>query len=517
MGNPVRFSASTSWTEGQSRGATTLDVVDGFIDRIHGGDSSSIGDHHFDGACICPGFFDSHLHLLLGGIGLAQLDLSNVHSRGAFEAAITRAHQSLPPDQWIEARGWNEALFPADGPPTREWLHGARDRPTICWRVDIHSCIVNDAAIERMGRQKITERSHSEAPRENGQLTGILREGAAWEIAVPSVPPPEDARLRAGLKTAQHELLSRGVTSVGSMEYADWVDRILVPARSTLRPRMHITLLDRSWPIDCASVAARLPCEHLSFVGCKSFADGTLGSRTAWMLAPYADDASTSGAPCEFTRDGRLAEWMSMVAQHHLSPSVHAIGDAALRAVLDAAETARIPHHTLRIEHAQTVASSDLPRLAHHFVSMQPLHKADDARIALSRLGTTRMGEFFPFRSIRDQGASLAFGSDWPIASADPVAAMRTAITGRTSSGELFQRNETLSPEEALIATTSDAARSLRVGQTLGRLQSTFRADFTVLDKHPLECDWIQDPPRVIATIVGGKMEWKCSAAKTIA
>ncbi len=456
----------------------------------------------------CPGFFDSHLHLLLAGSSLAQLELSGVRSREEFEGHISSAHAALPADRWLLARGWNEANFAGDGAPEASWFSSAGTRPCVAWRSDQHACVVNQPVIDLLGGA-LDDATEGECPRRDGRPIGILRERAAWQVLIPRLPPPTDDELASGLAAAQRVLLANGITSVGSMEYADWVDRVLVPRCDLLSPRVHVTMLDREWPVDVADVARRAheATPRLRFVGCKSFADGTLGSRTAWMQAPYADgDGLEVGTPLEFTADGRLAEWMAQVAGAGLSPSVHAIGDAALTAVLDAADAARIPDRTLRIEHAQTVAPEDIPRLAQHIVSMQPLHKADDARIAHARLGPERLNRFFPFRRIADAGALLAFGSDWPIAPPDPIEAMRTAITGRTVGGDRFQPDQSLTPMEALRATTIDAARSLRADADLGHLSPGSRADITILDRDPLTCDWWNDPPRVLGTMVDGRI-----------
>lgn len=458
----------------------------------------------------CPGFFDSHLHLLLGGLSLAQVDLAPTRSREEFESAIACGAAARADAPWLLARGWNDATLGTDGEPDASWLRRAGSRPCVAWRIDQHACVVNDSVIDWLGTA-LDPYPDALCPRRDGRPIGILREGAAWECLIPRMPQPTTLELCAALTLAQDALLARGITSVGSMEYAAWVDAALAPMQHALAPRMHVTLLDRDWPVDVDAVASRRASQgdRLRFVGCKSFADGTLGSRTAWMHAPYADDPSGgSGAACELTKSGQLADWMKQVVAAGLSPSVHAIGDAALTAVLDAAEAACIPDRTLRIEHAQTVAPADLPRLGRHIISMQPLHKWDDARVAAARLGRARIDRFFPFRRIADCSPLLAFGSDWPIAAPDPIAAMRTAITGIVADNTRFQPHECVTPLEALRATTIDAARSLRTDADLGHLTPGARADITILDRDPLQCDWLHHPPRVIATVVAGELRW---------
>jgi predicted amidohydrolase YtcJ len=182
---------------------------------------------------------------------------------------------------------------------------------------------------------------------------------------------------------------------------------------------------------------------------------------------------------------------------------MHAIGDEAARLALDAAD-ASDGHPIVRIEHAQTVHRDDLARFAGRIASMQPLHKAYDARTAPARLGPHRMDRFFSFRSLRDHGATLAFGSDWPIVSPCPIRSMHAAITGLDVDGKPCRTDENLTPAEALEAHTRGAARCLDAAD-LGDLEPGFRADFTVLDRDPIPCDWSRERPRVLATAVGGR------------
>jgi hypothetical protein len=135
---------------------------------------------------------------------------------------------------------------------------------------------------------------------------------------------------------------------------------------------------------------------------------------------------------------------------------------------------------------------------------MQPLHKAYDARTAPARLGEARMDRFFSFRSLRDAGATLAFGSDWPIVSPCPIRSMHAAITGLDIDGKPCRTDENLTPAEALEAHTRGAARCLGA-RDLGDLAPGFRADLTILDRDPVACDWSRASPRVLATVLGGR------------
>jgi hypothetical protein len=175
-----------------------------------------------------------------------------------------------------------------------------------------------------------------------------------------------------------------------------------------------------------------------------------------------------------------------------------------VRATLDAADAAGIPRSALRIEHVQTLADSDVPRLAGAFASMQPLHAASDMPGAGERLGDHRTRLLFRFADIARAGATLAFGSDWPVVPPDPIRAMRSAITGRADDGHVYDTG-LVSPEQALIAHTEGAARCLGLWPERGTLAPGAHADIALLDADPLHCDWDARPPRVCGTILGGE------------
>lgn len=467
------------------------------------------------GATVVPGFIDCHQHTIMGGLGLLQLDLSAVDGRPAFERAIAQRSRSLAPGEWLEGWGWSEEAWPGRELPNRSWLRSAADRPTVCWRSDHHVCVVNDLVLEMLGAAGVLEQDPPGgriARDSSGRPTGLLLEAAAWTLVRPRIPAPSIERRREALALAQRHLLSLGLTTVMSMEYARDVREVLTPTRARLRPRMLLTLLDRAWPLeatDAWALATRFENdEHLTLLGFKAFIDGTLGSRTARLLEPYADDPGQLGVLVELAAEGKLRQWIAAVTEIGLSPSMHAIGDGALRLALEVIES--LPEHArslARIEHAQTVHAADLPRTGDRRLSMQPLHRADDGRFAERRLGPARMGEFFPLRSLLEAGARLGFGSDWPIVSPDPLLGMQSAITGLTIDGAAISHVQCLSPEEALVGYTRGAAELLdaaRHGLALGTLTPGAVADLVVLDRDPLAVDWRRERPRVLATVVDG-------------
>lgn len=467
-----------------------------------------------DGATVVPGLLDSHLHLTLGGETLLQLDLSAASSKADVASLVAERHRVLPPEAWLVAMGWNEDGFDGRTVPDRTWLAAAGLRPAVAWRMDQHAVVVNDAVLDRLGPERLASDPPGGriARGADGRPTGLFQEAAAWELIRPLMPSPSTAERRRAVGLAHRTLAACGLTAVGSMEYGSIVRDVLLPVRSdpeAFRLRMRLTLLDRDWPLDLGfarELAARPHDPMLGLVGMKAFVDGTLGSRTARMLAPYADDAPNQGLWVELAERGVLAEWVRVVRAAGLSPSMHAIGDAAVRLALEALEASDGPGAPPgRIEHAQTVAPEDLPRFRGRFASMQPLHKAYDARSAATRLGPHRMDRFFPFRRLREAGAILAFGSDWPIVSPDPILGMQAAITGRDLDGVVVRSEENVAPIDALRAYTVDAARCLGL-DGCGTIAAGQHGDCTVLDRDPVTCDWERERPRVLATIVGGRV-----------
>ncbi|MSR41271.1 MAG: amidohydrolase [Phycisphaerales bacterium] len=460
------------------------------------------------GGVLIPGLIDAHLHLTLGSCAMCELDLTACRSREEFEQRIRTCHAALPQGEWLVAHSWNEADWKGAAPDVH-WLREAGHRPAVAWRMDRHSCVVNRAALDVLQIPASIEGGRIERDT-TGAPTGLFQEAAAWRIVVPAIPELSNARAKTALLHSAHALRKFGLVAVGSMEYLRDLLNVHDCVRDQLPLRVHATVLDRDWPLDDAlrNAIAFPASSRLRVIGMKAFVDGTLGSRTAAMLAPYADDVGNEGLLVELAKDGHLDAWLKLVRSKGLSPSMHAIGDRAAQLALDAADHARatLPERDAstapRFEHMQTMRSSDIARMEGRFASMQPLHKADDARLALSRLGAARIARFFPFRTLINAGATLAFGSDWPIVSPDPLLGMRAAITGLDLEERPFATEQNLTVEEALTAYTINAARMLSLRS--GVIAPTYSADFTLLDADPFAWDWHCGTPRVLATFVDG-------------
>lgn len=505
-GEVVTFVGTRFWTADPARPwARSVTVRDGTIVAIDAephGRCIDLGQHF-----LAPAFLDAHLHVTLGAATLAQCDLSGCASRDEFEARVARHEATLDaadPNAWLIAFGWNESDWRGDAPDL-SWLAAAGDRPAVAWRMDQHACVVNRAALALLDTTPI-------AGGEIEVSRGIFREQAAWKRVIPAIPEPSIAAKRANLTRACTYLHSLGLAGGGSMEYLRDIRDVYLSSLETLTFRVRATVLDRDWPLETPPTLpaeARAGHPFFEIVGMKSFADGTLGSRTAWMIEPYADTSQTNGLAMEHTLRGELAAWMRTVQRLGLSPSVHAIGDRAARALLDACD-ACADHPAPRLEHMQTLAREDIPRLAGRFASMQPLHKADDARQAIARLGHARIERFFAFRALLAHGARLAFGSDWPIVSPDPLLGIKAAVTGLDLDDRPFATEHSISVDAALAAYTRVPAEML--GFPGGMLREGRAADLVILDRSPFEIDWTREMPKVVATIVDGRAVFRDTA-----
>ncbi|MHC4991761.1 MAG: amidohydrolase [Planctomycetota bacterium] len=495
------------WTGDADRPrAGSVTIVDGRISDLDGPDPSDGVVIDGRGRFVVPGLIDAHVHLLMGGLALEHVDLSGVRDRGEFERTIAEAHAHLPEGRWLVAQGWSNERWRDSAMPDKSWLESAGRRPVVCNRMDLHAMLVNDAVLERIATDD--DPPGGRIVRDaTGAPTGLLVEAAAWQLVNPLIPQPDRRQKRRALCAAQAHAHRCGLTTVGSMEYQSDVESIFVPERHELTLRCRITLLDREWPIDTSFGRSFDDDEMLAVIGYKAFTDGTLGSRTARMLEPYDDDPGNRGLLVELAADGHLDDWARRVAAAGLSPSVHAIGDEAARLALDALEGIA-PARRPRIEHAQQIDPGDISRFAGIIASMQPLHKADDGRFVRARVGDRRLGGTFAFRTLLDAGARLAFGSDWPVVSCDPLAGMATAVTGRTLDGKACLTEQNLESEEALRAYTSGSAYALGLDDA-GVLRRGALGDLVVLEGDPLA----GGSPRVLVTVVGGNVVYDAERA----
>ncbi len=477
------------------------------------------------GRTVLPGFIDSHIHLAGYGFSLERLDLQAARTLGEAVALVAGAVVRHPPGGWVLGRGWDRNVWPERRLPTRADLDPVSPRhPVALASKDGHLLWVNSLALRlaRIGRQTSDPPGGEIVRDAGGEPSGVLKERATdliWRV----VPPPDETAVERAVVRAAAALHERGIVGVHAMVGTDPAEGEAtlracrrLAERGRLRVRVWVAM--PAGVLDDAADGLRTgQGDGWVRVGpVKIFADGTLGSQTASMLEPFEGQPHNTGIAV-YGRD-ELTELVGRAVQAGWWCAVHAIGDRAVRWTLDAfqrheAATRRqgLRH---RIEHAQLVHPDDLPRLAALGVvaSMQPVHCTSDREVARRYWGS-RCRWAYPWRSLRDAGAVLAFGSDAPVEPPDVLAGLFAAVTRRRP-GDLPQ--DTWHPEQALPL--EDAVRAYTVGaayacgdeRVRGTLAPGTAADLVVLDRDPFAGtadDLLQ--VRVAATVVAGEVVYR--------
>lgn len=438
------------------------------------------------GGTLLPGFIEGHAHVESLGRLQAKVDL---RAQPSLEAALDRvkAWAAQQPEGWITGRGWDQNLWPGKAFPDTRALDGITgNRPAALRRVDGHALWVNTAALALAGIGPSTpDPEGGKILRDaQGQATGVLLDNA-MELVERHQPAPTLDQREAWVKVGLRSLQNLGFTSVCDMG-GDAVSLKIYRklAHETALPIRVFSYFD--FDPKLALTELKTPrARQLSFFqvqGTKHYFDGALGSRGARMTAPYADAPDTRGL--WVTPPEQLARDAALVCRAGYQPAAHAIGDAANHAALTALGGAsRGTRNALapRLEHAQIVAPEDALALgkAGLVASVQPMHLADDHAWTPARLGPDRVGEAFPWRHFLAGGARVVFGSDAPIADANPFQALATAETRQDANGLPpggLVPEQGLTRVEALRAYTLDSARVLGRPE-LGRLKVGAVAD----------------------------------------
>ena len=480
------------------------------------------------GAFVMPGFNDAHTHIASAGQQHLTVDLDNIPSLAAMQDKIKAYAATLPAGQWILGGGWDHTKWASGKLPTRQDLDAVTvDHPAYLERTDGHIAIANTAALAAAG---ITAKTMAPA---GGQIdldpathepTGILRD-AALPLLTSHIPKPDAAIRRRALELSIADALSHGVTSV--QDYSDWED-FLVLEQMEHEGKLHVRVsewLTFNDPLDVlkAHRAAHSLDDPLLHTGMlKGFMDGSLGSRTAALFAPYSDDPTNSGLA---RYDQKMLDAMTTErAAAGFQIGFHAIGDKANSIALDAYEKpvmqCELSKNTTetsycgtrlryRIEHAQVVSPGDFARFHDLGIiaSMQPSHLLTDMAWAGQRLGPERVKYAYAWKSFLDHGVTLAFGTDYPVESISPFRGLYSAITRMNEAGtQTFQPQEKLTIQQALYAYTQASAFAENEEKLKGRLEPGYLADLVVLD-HDLTTATPQEilHTKVLRTVVGGQ------------
>ena len=440
-----------------------------------------------------PGLIDSHIHLE----GLADrhlnLNLTGADSLDKALELIRSWSAPLAADAWVVGAGWYNDTWPDTKFPNRKQLdQAAGGRPAFMRRKDGHSAWVSSAALQRAGIDRTTEDPPGGIIDRDrrGEPVGILRE-TAMHLVDQLLPAPAEAQLDDAMERALNELAGFGLTAVHSMDSAPafgaW-QRLRERGRLAVRITYNLPLTDLRHA-ERMGVRSGWGSEWIRIWGVKAFLDGSLGSRTAEML-------DGSGTPRLTQPD--LVDLVERCARAELNVCLHAIGDGAVRRALDALA----PHREAwrywrpRIEHAQCVHPKDMKRFARIGViaSMQPIHAVADRELA-DEYWPQVTAQSYAWGALERAGARLAFGSDAPVETADPLAGIEAATRWRRKAG--WHPELAISRAAARRAYTAGAAYAVGMEKDAGTLRAGKLCDMTVIDD-----------AGVVATIVGGEISF---------
>lgn len=488
---------------------------DGRVERlVHDGDRKPKGMRIVDvrGRTLLPGLIDAHGHVMELGLDALRLDLVGTSSIGDLKTRLHDYALAHPGARWILGAGWNQELWPQKRFPTAADLDAVvSDRPVVLERVDGHALVANSAAMEAAGLTSATK-----APA-GGRIENGLFVDAAKSLVEKAIPAPTAQEMDVAFAKAQDILLGFGVTGVGSMSTSldDWSTFRRAGDKGQLNVRLMVYLLELGPLKTIPHPTPWLYGDRLRAVGVKFFADGALGSRGAWLKQAYSDKPDTRGL--QFHSDAELKSLTNQAAAAGFQIATHAIGDAANAQVIRTYEWLNGKYgldRRWRIEHAQVIDCADLPRVGrgHMIASMQPTHQTSDRLMAEKRLDPNRLRCAYAWRSLLKSGAKLAFGTDFPVESANPFPGLSAAVSRQDIHGQPpggWFPEQRLSFEQALQAYTRGGAYAGLAEGKIGALDAGKWADFIIVDRDPTKADPQQlSRIEVLETWVAGKKVW---------
>jgi len=483
------------------------------------------------GKLLLPGFNDSHVHFVSGGIQLDSIDLKNAASPQEFARPIGERAKRTPKNEWIVGGNWDETKWNPPNIPAKELIDSLTpDTPVFVTRYDGHMGLANSVALRLAG---ITARTPDPpggtiVRDARGNPTGALKD-AAMDFIFKAIPPlTHDQRVKI-IKRAMAYASALGVTSVQHMgpDYED------ISVYAELLQRGELTVRIYAAPLipqvdDQAKIGIRhaFGGPYLRIGALKSFADGSLGSGTAYFYEPFLNQGENRGLLSdEMQPISLMRERMLKADDAGLQLCTHAIGDHGISIILDLYSDVVKAHgeadRRFRIEHAQHMAAKDFVRFAqlHVIASVQPYHAIDDGRFAEAHIGRDRSSRTYAFRTFMDHGVRLALGTDWEVAPLDPMQTVYAAVTRATLDGKNpggWFPEQKLTVPETIEAYTMGSAYAEFQEKEKGSITPGKLADIVLLsdDIFSIAPEKIRDT-HVMKTIVGGKLVFdSASAAK---
>jgi len=473
------------------------------------------------GKSVLPGFNDAHVHWLMGGFSITNVDLRDAKSPEEFARRIGEHAKQLPKDRWILGGDWDHEKWPGTPLPTKEMIDAVTpENPVFVNRTDGHMALANSLALKLAKVTKDTK----DVPGglivrdTKGEPTGVLKD-AALDLVDKVIPPRSwDENHYAALAATEYAA-KVGVTSVQDMSAGDDVGLYqYMLEHGELKTRIYCMRSIVSWEVlGKTGVRAAFGNDWLRIGGLKGFADGSLGSSTALFFEPYSDTPNTRGLLFDqMLPEGIMLKRVEGADKAGLHVMIHAIGDEANFQILDifkqVAEKNGARDRRFRIEHAQHLRLSEIKRFGSQRIiaSMQPYHCADDGRWCDKRIGPERSKGTYAFRSLLNAGAMLAFGSDWTVAPLNPMEGLKAAVTRQTLDGKHpngWVPEQKITLEEAIRAYTVGSAYAEFQEKVKGSLTAGKLADVVMLDRDIFQTDPADlDHVKVTMTIVDGRV-----------
>jgi predicted amidohydrolase YtcJ len=482
------------------------------------------------GKLVLPGFNDAHVHFVSGGEQLDNLQLKDVTNPQEFARRIAERAKITPQGEWVQGGNWDETKWNPPNMPTKEMIDALTpNTPVFVSRYDGHMGLANSVALRLAGitAQTPDPPGGTIVHDAQGNPTGALKDAAMDPIYKVIPPLSHDRRVKV-VKRALAYAASVGVTSVQHMEtsYADIAVYSELLRRGELTTRIYVAPL-----ITHVDDQVKLGIGHafggpyLRLGAVKAYADGSLGSGTAYFYEPFLNQGTNRGLLADEMHPISLMRDRYMKADAAgLQICTHAIGDEGISTILDLYADVIKAHgeadRRLRIEHAQHMAAKDFDRFAqlHVIASVQPYHAIDDGRFAESHIGHDRASRTYAFRTFLDHGVRLAFGTDWEVAPLDPVLGLYAAVTRATLDGKNpngWFPEQKLTVAEAVEAYTMGSAYAEFQEKEKGSITAGKLADMVLLsdDIFTIAPENIQNV-KVLKTIVGGKIVWDASVAR---
>ncbi|CAM8917138.1 unnamed protein product [Rhodiola kirilowii] len=477
------------------------------------------------GKVVVPGFIDSHVHFISGGLQIMRVELRGVNRKEELIKRIHEAVKNKKQGSWVLGGGWNNDFWGGDL-PMASWIDDITPcNPVWLTRMDGHMGLANSVAIKMA---KITKDTNDPTGgtiinSSDDEPTGLLID-SAMKLLIASIPEVSVDERKEALLRASNLALARGVTTVvdvgryfpGASVELSWEDLSDVYrwADSAKRMKTRVCLF---FPMETWSrlkglirVSGRKLSDWIFLGGVKAFSDGSLGSNSALFYEPYADDPHNYGL--QVTDFDTLSNMTLDSDRSGLQVAIHAIGDKANDMILDLYESVisanGVRDRRPRVEHAQHLAAVSATRFGQLGViaSVQPDHLLDDADSAAKKLGIERAnGGSYLFKTLLAHNAELTFGSDWPVADINPIRSIKTAMLRRPPGWEIpWIASECVTLNEALKAYTISAARACFLDNEVGSLSPGKLADFVILSANSLDDFAMNVSVYIEATYVGG-------------